>query len=95
MKGSCFGSPQQQVDMQGQKTVLYAFILFKDSQTIHFSKPLEALRDAMGERAALCTAFPGGTTIFTTPKVAPSGKEWICVFIHTNPKRPTSGRAIC
>ncbi len=55
MKGSYFGfgSPQQQVDMQGQKTRTFYYnihlflpYLLNDSQTIrsmiHFSKPLNA-----------------------------------------------------
>ncbi len=44
--------------------------------------------------AALCTALPWNS-YFTAPKAAPSGKEWISIFIQTNRKRPTSGRAIC
>ncbi len=40
---------------------------------------------------------------FNAPKAAPSGKEWICIFIQTNTKIKfsqvcaclTSGRAIC
>ncbi len=34
----------------------------------------------------LCTAVTGETDIFTAPKAAPSGKEWICIFIQTNAK---------
>ncbi len=34
----------------------------------------------------------GETAILPAPKAAPSGKEWICIFIQTNAKRPTSGR---
>ncbi len=37
----------------------------------------------------------GETAIFATKKAAPSGKEWICIFIQTNEKRPSSGWAIC
>ncbi len=29
---------------------------------------------------------------FYAPKAAPSGKEWICIFIRTNMKRQASGR---
>ncbi len=36
--------------------------------------------------AALCTAVTEETAIFNAPKVAPSGKEWICIFIQTNAK---------
>ncbi len=32
------------------------------------------------------------TAIFNAPKAPPRGKEWICIFIQTNTKRPTSGR---
>ncbi len=32
--------------------------------------------------AALYTALPGKQLFFNTPKVAPSGKEWICIFIQ-------------
>ncbi len=48
----------------------------------------------MGERAALCTAFPGETAIFTAPKVAPSGKEWICIFIHTKKTNKWAGNML-
>ncbi len=36
--------------------------------------------------AALCTAVTGETAIFNAPKAAPSGKEWISIFIQTNAK---------
>ncbi len=32
---------------------------------------------------------------FTAPKAAPIDKEWICILIQTNTKRPTSRREIC
>ncbi len=65
--------------MQGQKTLslsynmhLFLPYLLNDSQTIHstinFTKPL------------LCVCL----WAFTAPKAAPSGKEWICIFIQTN-----------
>ncbi len=43
----------------------------------------------------LCVQRYRGNRYFTPPKAAPSDKEWICIFIQTNAKRPTSGRAIC
>ncbi len=39
--------------------------------------------------------FVYSVTVETAPKAPPSGKEWICIFIQTNTKRPTSGRGIC
>ncbi len=32
-----------------------------------------------------------GETFFATTKAAPSGKEWICIFIQTNAKDPQVG----
>ncbi len=68
--------------------------------TIHFSKPLLCVTlicsdwsiglilispdKAVFSSATLCTALPGETAIFTVPKAAPSGKEWISIFIQTN-----------
>ncbi len=39
--------------------------------------------------------FVYSVTMETAPKVPPSGKELICIFIQTNEKRATSGRGIC
>ncbi len=67
--------------------------------TIHFSKPLlcvmlicgdcsnwshfNFIMPVMPDKAALCTALPG-KQLFLASKAAPSGKEWICIFIQTN-----------
>ncbi len=76
--------------------------------TIHFSKPLLCMTLIGGDwlivlifimpvrtdKAALVSSFvyslSGETAIFT----APSGKEWICIFIQSKAKRATSGRAM-
>ncbi len=34
----------------------------------------------LDKTAFVCTAVTGETAIFTAPKAAPSGKEWICIF---------------
>ncbi len=79
--------------------------------TIHFSKPLlcvtlicgdwsdfHLISPVMPDKAVfvravlLCVQRYG---YFNAPKAAPSGKEWISIFIQTNTKRPTSGRGIC
>ncbi len=117
-----FGSPQQQVHMQGQKTLSFSYnmhlflpYLLNDSQTIqsaiNFSKLLLCLtlicgdwsisfpfhnKSSVCERsAALCTALPGKPLFLPLQKRHPSSKEWICIFIQTSAKRPTSGLAIC
>ncbi len=87
---------------------LFLPYLLNDSQTIrsmiNFSKPLLCVTLICGDwsdcsisfKAAFVSAVLlwviGETAIFTAPKTAPSGKEWICIFIQTNVKRPTSGR---
>ncbi len=43
----------------------------------------------------LCVQRYRGNRYFTAPNAVHSDKEWICIFIQINAKRPTSGRAIC
>ncbi len=91
MKGSYFGfgsPPNNRLTcIQAQKTLSYSYnmhfflpYLLNDSQTIrstiHFSKPLLCLTLICGDRSIS----------FSAPKAAPSGKEWICMFIQTNVK---------
>ncbi len=57
-----------------------------------FLLPVMSNKAVLVSSAALCTALPWKQLF--APKAAPSGKEWICIFIQTNEKRPTSGRAI-
>ncbi len=90
---------------------LFAQWLQAIRSTIHFYKPLLCVTLICGDWSILsclwclikqrlwgqcCFVYSvtGETAIFTAPK-APSDKEWLCIFIQTNAKRPTSGRAIC
>ncbi len=73
--------------------------------TIHFSKPLcvtlicgdwsnwshfHFIMPVMPDKAVLlCVQRYRGKPLFYAPKAAPSGKEWICIFIQTKAKRPS------
>ncbi len=97
MKGSFFGfgSPQQQVDMHARSKntfIVFAFILTLFAQRLannllndsFFQTP--PLHDDWSDWSdfALCTAL--SRLFFTAPKAAPSGKEWICIFLQTTQK---------
>ncbi len=88
MKGSYFGfgSPQQQVDIQG--------LICLDWSHFHFILLVMPDKAAFVSAVLLCLRYQGNGYC-TSPKVTPSGKEWISSFIQTKTKRPTSGRAIC
>ncbi len=87
-------------------THLFLPYLLIDSQTIrstiNFSKPLFSVTLICGDwsisfkavfvsSVLLCVQCYRGNRYFNAPKAAPSGKEWICIFIQTKTKRPTSG----
>ncbi len=61
----------------------------------HFIMPVMPDKAAFVSAVLLCVQRYRGNRYFTAPKAASSGKEWICIFIQTNAKRPTSGRVIC
>ncbi len=77
---------------------LFLPYLLNDSQTIrsmiNFSKPLLCVTLICGDwsisfKAAFVSAVllcVQPLPIFTAPKAAPSGKEWICIFIQTKAK---------
>ncbi len=70
---------------------LFLSYLLNDSQKIHFSKLLLLCSDWSISFKAECY-FVYSVTVETAPKAPLSGKEWICIFIQTNEKTPTSGR---
>ncbi len=56
---------------------------------VKVSGPIGNLYISMQSLWAQCCfvySVTGETAIFTAPKVAPSGKKWICIFIQTNAK---------
>ncbi len=61
----------------------------------HFIMPVMPDNAAFVIEVLLCVQRYRGNRYFYAPKAAPSGKEWICIFIQTNAKRPTSGWAMC
>ncbi len=80
---------------------LFLPYLLNDSQTIHstihFSKPLLyvtlicsdwsiSFKAVFVSSVLLCVQRYQGNSYFNAPKVAPSGKEWISIFIQTNVK---------
>ncbi len=52
----------------------------------YFIMPVMPDNAAFVSAVLLCAAVTGETDIFTAPKAAPSGKEWISIFIQTNVK---------
>ncbi len=61
----------------------------------HFIMPVMPDKAAFVIEVLLCVQRYRGNRYFYAPKAASSGKEWICIFIQTNAKRPTSGWAMC
>ncbi len=93
------GDPNNRLTcIQAQKTLSYSYnmhfflpYLLNDSQTIrstiHFSKLLLCVTLICGDWSISFKAvFVSFRAVFDTPKAAPSGKEWICMFIQTNAK---------
>ncbi len=74
---------------------LFLPYLLNDSQTnlsmFNLISPVMPDKAAFVSAVLLCVQRNQGHRYFTAPKAAPSGKEWICIFIQTNTKRPTSG----
>ncbi len=76
---------------------LFLPYLLNDSQTINFSKPLLCVTLICGDPIGwfhfhlIMPVMPDKAGLwaqccFAAPKVAPSGKEWIFIFIQTNVK---------
>ncbi len=76
------------------KPLLCVTLICGDWSHFHFIMPVMPDKAAFVSAVLFFTALPG-KPLFSAPKAAPIGKEWIYIFIQTNAKRPTSGRAIC
>ncbi len=65
------------------KPLLCETLICGDWSHFHLILPVIPDKAAFVSAVLLCVQRYRGNHYFTTPKAAPSGKEWICIFIQT------------